>query len=40
MPPELATAQGRRGWLREVKRGLDERRPQEARPISALTSRD
>jgi Transposase DDE domain len=33
LPPELATSQGRRGWLREAKRRLDERRAQEARPI-------
>ena len=33
LPPELATAQGRRGWLREAKRRLDERRAEEARPI-------
>src|SRR5829696_6650417 len=33
LPPELATAQGRRGWLREAKRRLDERRADEARPI-------
>jgi transposase len=33
LPPELSTAQGRRGWLREAKRRLDERRAQEARPI-------
>jgi transposase len=26
LPPELSTAQGRRGWLREAKRQLDERR--------------
>src|SRR5918994_1214539 len=32
LPPELATAQGRRGWLREAKRRLDEQRAQEARP--------
>ena len=31
--PEISTAQGRRGWLREAKRRLDERRAQEARPI-------
>jgi transposase len=35
LPPELATAQGRRGWLREAKRRLDERRAEEARPIPA-----
>jgi transposase len=34
LPPELATAQGRRGWLREAKRRLDERRAEEARPIA------
>jgi transposase len=33
LPPELQTAQGRRGWLREAKRRLDERRAEEARPI-------
>jgi transposase len=33
LPPELATAQGRRGWLREAKRRLDARRAEEARPI-------
>src|ERR687890_1968190 len=33
LPAELSTAQGRRGWLREAKRRLDERRAQEARPI-------
>src|ERR687888_2746015 len=33
LPPEFSTAQGRRGWLREAKRRLDERRAQEARPI-------
>jgi transposase len=33
LPPELATAQGRRGWLREAKRRLDERRAEEARPV-------
>ena len=33
LPAELATAQGRRGWLREAKRRLDERRADEARPI-------
>jgi hypothetical protein len=34
LPPELASAQGRRGWLREAKRRLDERRAEEARPIA------
>jgi transposase len=33
LPAELATAQGRRGWLREAKRRLDEKRAEEARPI-------
>jgi transposase len=33
LPRELATAQGRRGWLREAKRRLDERRAEEARSI-------
>ena len=33
LPAEFATAQGRRGWLREAKRRLDERRAEEARPI-------
>jgi transposase len=33
LPPELATAQGRRGWLREVRRRLDDKRAEEARPI-------
>jgi hypothetical protein len=32
-PSELATAQGRRGWLREPKRRLDDKRAAEARPI-------
>ena len=33
LPAELATAQGRRGWLREAKRRLEERRAAEAEPI-------
>ena len=33
LPPELATAQGRRGWLREAKRRLDEQRAAEQRPV-------
>ncbi len=33
LPPEFATAQGRRGWLREAKRRLDEKRAEQARPI-------
>src|SRR5918993_904082 len=32
LPPELATAQGRRGRLREAKRRLEEKRAEEARP--------
>src|SRR5215218_1226299 len=33
LPSELQTAQGRRGWLREAKRRLDEQRAEEARPV-------
>jgi transposase len=33
LPPQLRTAQGRRGWLREAKRRLDEERAAEAKPI-------
>src|SRR5215210_996759 len=33
LPSELATAQGRRGWLREAKRRLDDKRAQEARSV-------
>src|SRR3954469_18794364 len=33
LPAELRTAQGRRGWLREAKRRLDERRAEQARAI-------
>jgi transposase len=33
LPPELATNQGRRGWLREARRRLDEQRAQQAKPI-------
>jgi len=33
LPPELSTAQGRRGWLREAKRRLEDKRAQEARAI-------
>jgi len=29
LPPELSTSQGRRGWLREAKRQLDEQRAGE-----------
>ncbi len=34
LPPQLATHQGRRGWLRDAKRRLDEKRAAEARPIA------
>ncbi len=33
LPPQLSTEQGRRGWLRDAKRRLEERRAEEARPI-------
>ena len=33
--PSCRPSQGRRGWLREAKRRLDERRAEEARPIPA-----
>ena len=33
LPAEIATAKGRRGWLREARRQLEERRAKEARPI-------
>ena len=33
LPPQLRTAQGRRGWLREAKRRLDDERAAEAKPI-------
>ena len=33
LPPELSTEQGRRAWLREAKRRLDEKRAAEAEPI-------
>jgi transposase len=33
LPPQLRTAQGRRGWLREAKRRLEEERAAEAKPI-------
>jgi hypothetical protein len=39
LPPELATSQGRRGWLREAKRRLEEQRHREARPIPASQRR-
>jgi len=33
LPPHLSTEQGRRGWLRDARRRLDERRAAEARAI-------
>ncbi|MGH2745404.1 MAG: transposase, partial [Thermoleophilaceae bacterium] len=33
LPPQVATAHGRRGWLREAKRRLDDKRAEQARPI-------
>ena len=33
LPPGIATRAGRRGWLREAQRELDEQRSREARPI-------
>jgi hypothetical protein len=33
LPPELSSVQGRRGWLRDARRRLDERRAEQARPI-------
>jgi transposase len=33
LPPELATAQGRKKWLEAARRRLDAERAQEARPI-------
>jgi transposase len=33
LPPELASGEGRRAWLREAKRQLAEQRAQEAKPV-------
>jgi hypothetical protein len=33
LPPEFRTGKGRRGWIREAKRRLEERRAEEARAI-------
>jgi len=33
LPPHLSTEQGRRGWLRDAKRRLEERRAEGAAPI-------
>jgi transposase len=38
LPPELSTAQGRRGWLRDARRRLDERRAAEARAVRRAVS--
>jgi hypothetical protein len=35
LPEQLRTGEGRRAWLREAKRQLDEQRAREARPVSA-----
>ena len=32
LPPELSSAKGRRGWLREAKRRLDAQRAERAKP--------
>ena len=34
LPEQLRTGEGRRAWLREAKRQLDEQREREARPVS------
>jgi transposase len=34
LPPELATSQGRRGWLRDARQRLDAKRELEAAPIA------
>src|SRR3954452_13259030 len=33
LPEQLRTGEGRRAWLREAKRRLDEQREREARPV-------
>jgi transposase len=33
LPPELVNGEGRRAWLREAKRQLDEQRAKEAKPV-------
>ena len=33
LPPHLSTEQGRRGWLRDARRRLEEKRAQEAKPV-------
>lgn len=34
LPEQLRTGEGRRAWLRDAKRQLDERREREARPVA------
>jgi transposase len=34
LPPELATAAGRRAWLREAKKRLEQQRAEEAKPVA------
>ena len=34
LPPEFATGRGRKKWLSEAKRRLDDKRAEEARPIA------
>ena len=34
LPPELATGEGRRAWLREAKRRLEEERAEQAKPVA------
>jgi transposase len=33
LPPELASGEGRRAWLRDARRRLDEKRAAESRPV-------
>jgi hypothetical protein len=33
LPPEFRTSKGRKGWLREARQQLEQRRAEEARPI-------
>ena len=37
LPEHLSTSQGRRGWLREAKRQLDEERAKEAKADPAVS---
>ncbi len=34
LPPQLSTSQGRRGWLRDARRRLDQRRAEQAAPVA------